>query len=89
MTLQVGLNLVAALQHGFLAGLGKGSELAAFLQEPGRFQLKPASRYEVTVELQNLTGLNDLVAIADDRERGQGVGRVLDFRLLWAPVRTC
>lgn len=67
--------MITALEAGALAGASQRPELAALLENAGRFQLVPAYLGQITIELQDLGRLHNMVAAGYHRQRGLGIRR--------------
>ena len=66
---QVAVDLVLTLERTGLTRARQRPELAAFLQHAGRLELETTDLRQVSIKLQNLFGLHDLIARGDDGQR--------------------
>ncbi|MCY1304214.1 hypothetical protein D9M69_487380 [compost metagenome] len=73
---QIAVDLVVALERSALPGSCQRPELAATLQDTGRFQLVAGNLSEIAVELQHFTRLHGVVALGNYRQRCLGVRTV-------------
>ncbi|MCY1449960.1 hypothetical protein D9M71_667350 [compost metagenome] len=55
---------------------GQSPELAAAFEHSSGFQLVARDLSQIPVELQHLTGLHNLVAVGDHRQRGLSIGAI-------------
>jgi len=78
---QIAIDLIIALQGSRLTGLSQCPELLATFQYTSRLQLVAGNVSEIAIELENFFGLNNLIALRDDRQGFLGIRAIEDFLL--------